>query len=84
MYFTTTVLPALMGAMLAFTAEAAQRCNPAALNTTSFNYVNSIENQTVHEIAKKFNRGVCDIGRANLSQSICSNASQHSLLTVTI
>ncbi|KAI9933949.1 hypothetical protein AWENTII_000296 [Aspergillus wentii] len=64
--FLSTVFASLIGAMLAPTAEATSHCNPATLNTTSFNYVNSVENQTVYEIAKKFNRGVCDIGRANL------------------
>lgn len=69
MLLTTIVFPAIAVAIMAFTAEAAHNCDPATLNTTSFNYVNDIANQTVHDIAKKFNRGVCDIGRANLSQS---------------
>ena len=48
-------------------------CDPASLNTTSFNYVNNVANQTVEQIALKFNRGVCDIGRANLSKSSSSS-----------
>ncbi|KAJ5621522.1 hypothetical protein N7528_006305 [Penicillium herquei] len=66
-----SLLPALLGAMLVSTAQAkvptsSLTCDPSSLNTTRFNYVNDIANQTVHQIAKKFNRGVCDIGRANL------------------
>lgn len=67
MFFNKPVLTALAGAILAFAGEATATCNPSSLNTTSFNYVNDVANQTVHQIAKKFNRGVCDIGRANLS-----------------
>ena len=48
-------------------------CDPASLNTTSFNYINDVANQTVEEIVLKFNRGVCDIGRANLSESSSSS-----------
>lgn len=65
--FFTTVLTALSGAVLASATTTNATCDPNTLNTTSFNYVNDIANQTVHEIAVKFNRGVCDIGRANLS-----------------
>jgi hypothetical protein len=48
-------------------AASAATCDPTSLNTTSFNYINDVANQTVYEMAVKFNRGVCDIGRANLS-----------------
>lgn len=73
MFFTATARTALVGAMLASVAAATAACNPASLNTTSFNYVNDIENQTVHDIAVKFSRGVCDIGRANLSKFSCTD-----------
>ncbi|PQE18311.1 Intracellular hyphae 1 protein [Rutstroemia sp. NJR-2017a WRK4] len=60
------MLVALACAMFSSAHATNATCDPASLNTTSFNYVNDIENQTVHEMAVKFNRGVCDIGRANL------------------
>ncbi|KAJ5679871.1 hypothetical protein N7462_008115 [Penicillium macrosclerotiorum] len=66
MFLMSTVFPALLGSIMAFITEATCHCNTAALNTTSFNYVNNVENQPVYEIAKRFNRGICDIGRANL------------------
>lgn len=62
-----SLLIALAGALLASAASVDVTCNPDSLNTTSFNYINDIANQTVYEMAVKFNRGVCDIGRANLS-----------------
>jgi hypothetical protein len=61
------ILVALACAMLSSAQATNATCDPASLNTTSFNYVTDIENQTVYEMAVKFNRGVCDIGRANLS-----------------
>lgn len=67
MFLITSILTTLAGAVLASAPASKAACNPATLNDTSFNYVNDIENQTVHDIAVKFNRGVCDIGRANLS-----------------
>lgn len=67
MFLTSTLLSAVASVLFASAADATHHCNPATLNTTRFNYVNDIENQTVHQIAKRFNRGVCDIGRANLS-----------------
>lgn len=69
MILNTTVLLSLMSVMIASITEARATCNPVSLNTTSFNYVNDVANQTVYEIAVKFDRGVCDIGRANLSES---------------
>ncbi|KAJ5116168.1 hypothetical protein N7456_000516 [Penicillium angulare] len=66
MFLKTTIVTALLGCLFASATEARTTCNPHSLNTTSFNYVNDVANQTVHEIAVKFNRGVCDIGRANL------------------
>lgn len=62
-----SLLVALAGGLLASAASVDVTCNPDSLNTTSFNYINDIANQTVYEMAVKFNRGVCDIGRANLS-----------------
>lgn len=67
MFLTSILLSAVTSVLFASATDATHHCNPATLNTTSFNYVNNIENQTVHQIAKRFNRGVCDIGRANLS-----------------
>jgi hypothetical protein len=64
-----SMLVALACAMFSSAQATNTTCDPASLNTTSFNYVNDIENQTVYEMAVKFNRGVCDIGRANLSLS---------------
>ncbi|CAI7637063.1 hypothetical protein N7533_009316 [Penicillium manginii] len=66
MRLTTTVFNALLGAYFASANEVRTHCNHKPLNTTSFNYFTDVANQTVHEIAVKFNRGVCDIGRANL------------------
>lgn len=69
MRLTTTIFNALLGAYFASANEVRSHCNHKSLNTTSFNYVTDVANQTVHEMAVKFNRGVCDIGRANLSKS---------------
>ena len=47
MFLMSTVFPALLGSFMTFITEATCHCNTAALNTTSFNYVNNVENQTV-------------------------------------
>lgn len=69
MHLASTIIQATMAFMIASTTGAQATCNPKSLNTTTFNYYNDVENQTIHDIAVKFNRGVCDIGRANLSTS---------------
>jgi hypothetical protein len=67
MYGRHSILASVAVAALSCAAVVNADCDPTSLNTTSFNYVNDIANQTVYEMAVKFNRGVCDIGRANLS-----------------
>lgn len=69
MRLSTTIFNALLGAYFVSANEIRAHCDSQSLNTTSFNYVTNVENQTVYEMAVKFNRGVCDIGRANLSKS---------------
>jgi len=69
MYLAHAIIQITMGFMIASATGVQASCNPKSLNTTSFNYYNNVENQTIHDIAVKFNRGVCDIGRANLSAS---------------
>lgn len=82
MYLAHTILQATLGFMIASATGAQAICNSTSLNTTSFNYYNDVENQTIHDIAIKFNRGVCDIGRANLSASIPLSALYRSSLTI--
>lgn len=69
MFGRTSSLAALAAATLVAAQTTSVTCDPTTLNTTSFDYYIDVANQTVYEMAVKFNRGVCDIGRANLSSS---------------
>ncbi|PYH31295.1 uncharacterized protein BO87DRAFT_315550 [Aspergillus neoniger CBS 115656] len=50
-------------------AVASASCDPSTLNTTSYLY-DITEETTVFEVARKTNRGVCDIGRHNLMADV--------------
>ncbi|GKZ36125.1 hypothetical protein AbraIFM66950_007032 [Aspergillus brasiliensis] len=50
-------------------AVASAACDPSTLNTTSYLY-DITEETTVFEVARKTNRGVCDIGRHNLMADV--------------
>lgn len=73
MIVSATLFVALVAAVL---PTAAATCDLSTLNTTSFEYSYTIANETIQQIADKFDRGVCDIGRANLSES-CRTRSEY-------
>lgn len=57
-------LLALATTALAIPHTARASCDESSLNSTSFVYTTTSED-TIFSIAKKFNRGACDIARAN-------------------
>ena len=69
MFRKTSILAALAAATVVAAQTTSVTCDPTSLNTTSFDYYVDVANETIYEMAVKFNRGVCDIGRANLSSS---------------
>lgn len=64
MRVTSTPIFILALAALASASGASASCNEASLNTTTGTYVVQT-GDTIFTIAKAFNRGVCDIARAN-------------------
>lgn len=68
-----SIAVALAGAVaVAVSAQAANvTCDTSLLNTTSSTYYVGTANKTIYDIAVEVNRGVCDIGRANLSMTSC-------------
>lgn len=58
---------ALVGTVVVSAQATNDTCDTSLLNTTSSSYYVGIANKTIYDIAVEVNRGVCDIGRANLS-----------------
>ncbi|PVH79304.1 hypothetical protein DL98DRAFT_560829 [Cadophora sp. DSE1049] len=61
-----SIVAALVGAVVVSAQATNITCDTSLLNTTSSTYYVASANKTVYDIAIEVNRGICDIGRANL------------------
>ena len=69
-----SIAVALAGAVAVSAQVANVTCDTSLLNTTSSTYYVGTANKTIYDIAVEVNRGVCDIGRANLSMTSFFNS----------